>query len=135
MSMGDIDQSESFIELFQSECVKNQLLDEESFLQLYSEVGPKVLTDILLSYSITLDESFEFFKKNIHNSDAEQSYKMCHKLKGSSQLVGFKRLAESCEAVCTNYKNQTPIDDTKMLKKILDEVGSIKEALIVSQNP
>ena len=132
--MGNVDKTESFLELFQSECVKNELLDESIFLELYSEVGANVLADIVLSYSKTLDESFTIIKGLLENVDTEKAFRICHKLKGSSQLVGFTRLASACEQVCADYKSQRETNWSSSLKLIMDDVAAIKETIIGAQN-
>ncbi len=134
MSQGD-DKNENFLELFQSECVKNDLLDEKNFLQLYSEVGADVLAEIVMSYSNTLDESFSGLRLLINSPNSEKSYRLCHKLKGSSQLVGFLSLAKICEQVCADHKNHNRTVELNFLKQILDQIAAIKEAIIVAQNP
>ncbi len=133
--MGIDNKTETFLEFFQSECVKNETLDERIFLDLYSEVGAGVLADIVVSYSKTLDESFTSLRTTLESADAETSYRICHKLKGSSMLLGFSHLAQSCEQVCSDFKGKKVNDWSNSLKLIMDEVATIKEAIIVAQNP
>ena len=133
--MGTNDKTETFLEFFQSESVKNETLDERIFLDLYSEVGANVLADIVISYSKTLDESLTALRATLESADAERSYRICHKLKGSSMLVGFSRLAQSCEQVCSDFKGQKDNNWSSSLKLIMDQVATIKEAIIVAQNP
>lgn len=133
--MGTNNKTENFLEFFQSECVKNETLDERIFLDLYSEVGASVLVDIVQSYRKTLDESFTALKATLESADAEKSYRICHKLKGSSMLIGFSHLAKSCEQVCSDFKKQEDNNWSKSLKLIMDEVATIKEAIVVAQNP
>lgn len=133
--MGTNNTTENFLEFFQSECVKNETLDERIFLDLYSEVGASVLVEIVQSYRKTLDESFTALRATLETADAEKSYRICHKLKGSSMLIGFSHLAKSCEQVCSDFKKQKDNNWSTSLKLIMDEVATIKEAIVVAQNP
>jgi HPt (histidine-containing phosphotransfer) domain-containing protein len=136
--MGNTDKSakiETFLEFFQTECVKNETLNERIFTELHSEVGANVLADIVLSYSNTLDESFAALKISLESVDAEKSSRICHKLKGSSMLIGFSRLAKSCEQVCSDFKNKTDSNWSDSLKLIIDEIATIKKAIVVAQHP
>jgi HPt (histidine-containing phosphotransfer) domain-containing protein len=132
--MENNDKAKNFLELFQSECVKNELIDEIRFHELYSEIGTIVLADIVISFSKTLDESFISLQETLQNHDAERSFRICHKLKGSSQLLGFTKLAQSCEKICASFKSLTKDVETETLQRIMGNVATIKEAIIFAQN-
>jgi HPt (histidine-containing phosphotransfer) domain-containing protein len=127
--------TENFLEFFQSECVKNETLDERIFLDLNSEVGANILSEIIISYSKTLDESFVALRATLETADTEKSYRICHKLKGSSMLIGFSHLAQSCGQVCSDFKSQRDNNWYNSLKLIMDEVAKIKKVIIVAQTP
>lgn len=80
-----------------------QLLDKAGFETLIHETSPDVVMDILAAFKKTLQESISRLEHS--DTSAEEARKVCHKLKGSSLLIGFVPLGELCKTVMNDSKN------------------------------
>lgn len=94
-----------------------QLLDKSAFENLIAETSPEVVWEILTSFKTTLSESVS----GLQNSKAtpEELYKVCHKLKGSSLLIGFVPLGELCKTAMSDIKTASRDDYLKDVERTL----------------
>lgn len=74
---------------------RQNLLDIKTFDNLVQETDVSVVYEILQAFKGTLKECVSRLNEAEHLS-AEDAYKVCHKLKGSALLLGFKALGDAC---------------------------------------
>lgn len=74
---------------------RENLLDVKAFDTLIEETGADVVYDILRAFKGTLNECLGRLEQG-NKLSSEDTYKVCHKLKGSALLIGFKPLGEAC---------------------------------------
>lgn len=72
----------------------DNLLDNKAFDNLIHETSSDVVYDILVAFKDTLKECLGRLENP--GLTPEEAYKVCHKLKGSALLIGFKPLGEAC---------------------------------------
>ncbi len=82
------------LSLKQATQVQN-MLDTQAFENLIHETSPEVVYDILTAFKDTLKECIGRLEQN-EKLSAEDAYKVCHKLKGSALLIGFRPLGDAC---------------------------------------
>lgn len=65
--------------------------DQESFFQLFQDTNEDTALRILARFNVNLDESLQKISAAMVTEDCEAIWKACHKLAGSSELLGFKK--------------------------------------------
>ncbi len=94
-----------------------QLLDKPAFENLIIETTPEVVWEILTSFKTTLSESIERLQNP--QASGDDLYKVCHKLKGSSLLIGFAPLGDLCKTAMHDIKNASREVYSKGIEKVL----------------
>lgn len=90
---------------------KKHLLDKLAFETLIKETSPDVVYDILTSYKTTLKESIDQLNQ-VQKLTQDDVYKVCHKLKGSSLLIGFSPLGQLCVKAMTGLR-ESKVDNVE----------------------
>ena len=110
--------TQSKLSLLANKGYENNLLDKSTFETLISETSNDVVWDILDAFKPTLQVSIATLEHTqLRTSEA---HNVCHKLKGSSLLIGFIPLGEFCKAAMGEMNNCPPEDFEKTIKNVLD---------------
>lgn len=65
--------------------------DQESFFQLFQDTNEDTTLRILARFCENLNEATQKISAAIQSEDCETIWRACHKLAGSSELLGFKK--------------------------------------------
>ncbi len=65
--------------------------DQESFFQLFQDTNEDTTLRILARFNENLMECYQKISEAMNNEDCEVIWRACHKLAGSSELLGFKK--------------------------------------------
>lgn len=68
--------------------------DQESFFQLFQDTNEDTTLRILARFHENLVETTQKISKAMQSEDCEVIWRACHKLAGSSELLGFKKFGE-----------------------------------------
>lgn len=79
--------------------------DIDSMLQLQQDTNQMVTLKILARFSITLEESLDLIEQNLKAENFEEVGKGCHKIAGSSDLIGFKKYSQKSRKISTGVKS------------------------------
>jgi chemotaxis protein histidine kinase CheA len=132
----DKDESaESTLDAFVKSLENTQLLDKSVFKTLLTETSPEIVAEILVAYNSTLQEGIDKLKERT-SLTVDEIYKVCHKIKGSSLLVGFKSIGNDCILAMEVTKSIPPpqLEDpgsllNTVLKKIIEDASCVSEKI------
>lgn len=65
--------------------------DQESFFQLFQDTNEDTTLRILARFNENLRECLQKISNAMQSEDCETIWRACHKLAGSSELLGFKK--------------------------------------------
>ena len=68
--------------------------DSQTFHNLYQDTNEETVIRILAHFNENLKESIKILSEALKKEDCESVWKCTHKIAGSAELLGFKRLAE-----------------------------------------
>ena len=70
---------------------QSELFDEILLRNPVSDTSEEVALKMLARFYITLSESIQAIETGLRSSDNESVWKACHKVAGTSELLGFKK--------------------------------------------
>lgn len=97
---------------------KRHLIDKNVFETLIDETSSEVVFDIVCAFRKTLIETIEKLSNSASLTN-EDVYKICHKVKGSSLLIGFSPLAEESKIVMNLTRENPDSDINEKLQTVL----------------
>lgn len=103
--------------------------DSLALLTLSQDTNSETVLKILVEYKKTVRESADKIRTALTEGDAEVISRSCHKLVGTSELLGFKALAARCRSIEQNLKAesnpQKEVVEIHSLLETLDRILSI----------
>lgn len=112
---------------------RQQLLDREVFETLIDETNPQVVFDIMNAFVTTLGEAIHQLEAS-KEITSDQLYRLSHKVKGSSLLVGFTKLGELCrDLTVSTQKSTSNTADPSVVKKLVSSLKEVKSCVEVIQ--
>lgn len=112
---------------------RQQLLDRSVFEALIDETNPQVVFDIMNAFVKTLDEAIAQLKTS-KDVSCDQLYRVSHKVKGSSLLIGFTKLGELCkEMTVFSSQNSTDPVDSVVVKQLITSLEQVKSCVEIIQ--
>lgn len=117
----DFAQVEHFLNQFQDDLD----LSRATCRLLCEETSPTVFSEILTAYKSTLRESRDRLKM-ADSLPYDELYKICHKLKGSSLLIGFHKIGGTCidaMKLCDELRTQTSKDAQDKAQRLFFDIS------------
>lgn len=112
---------------------RQQLLDRTVFETLIDETSPQVVFDIMSAFITTLDEAINQLRSSQEITQS-QLYRLSHKVKGSSLLVGFTKLGELCrELTISAQESQAETVEPYVVKRLLSSLEEVKSCVEIIQ--
>lgn len=103
-----------------------QDFDSLALLNLSQDTNAETVLKILVEYRKTVRESAEKIRTALTDSDAETIARACHKLIGTSELLGFKVMAGRCRAIEQSVKaNPNPQQEANAIQSLLETLDKI----------
>jgi len=100
--------------------------DGLALLSLSQDTNSETVLKILVEYKKTLKESTDKIRNALAEGDAEVISRACHKLVGTSELLGFKAMATRCRSIEQNLKSETnPQNEVTEIHALLDTLDRI----------
>lgn len=100
--------------------------DGLALLSLSQDTNSETVLKILVEYKKTLKESTDRIRSALAEGNAEVISRACHKLVGTSELLGFKAMASRCRSIEQNLKSETsPQKQVLEIHALLDTLDRI----------
>lgn len=103
--------------------------DSLALLTLSQDTNSETVLKILVEYKKTVKDSTDKIRAALAEGNAEVIARACHKLVGTSELLGFKAMAAKCRAIEQNLKADTnpqkEVEDIHSLLETLDRILAI----------
>lgn len=104
--------------------------DQGSLETLVSETNPEVVLSVLKEFRTSLINGSTDLEKAVDASDAEVTKKVCHKLAGTAELLGFATLGATCRQIENHLKQGLPYGDkVPAIRGVLEDARDIAERL------
>lgn len=101
--------------------------DISAFEQLKNDTSELVSLKILARFSVTLKESLNQIELGLENENSEEVRKACHKLVGSSELIGFKEFGKKSRTLNNAIRD---VSDVHMHEAELKEYMEAGQSLL-----
>jgi len=112
---------------------RQDLIDRAVLETLIDKTSPQVVFDIMLAFIKTLDEAIQSLEPRDSLSN-EQLYRICHKVKGSSLLVGFVKLGEECKKVTVMASSTEPLSGVReIIEHLILSLKQVKTCVEIIQ--
>ncbi len=82
----------------------------QSFLNLIEDTNEDVALKILARFQISLKECEEVLRNGLQQKSSDMLWKICHKMAGTSDLLGFHQFAKASKALSHNLKATSDIE-------------------------
>lgn len=104
--------------------------DSLALLTLSQDTNSETVLKILTEYKKTLKESADRIRAALSEGHSEVIGRACHKLVGTSELLGFKALATRCRSIEQDMKSETnPQNEAAEIHALLDTLDRILNIL------
>ncbi len=84
--------------------------DKFAFQHLIEDTAPLVVLKILARFYVSLQDAVLFIEKGVDEGDTLEIWKVCHKLTGSSELLGFKDFGNKSRRLDIELKSMPELD-------------------------
>lgn len=100
--------------------------DSLALLTLSQDTNSETVLKILVEYRKTVQESRDRIRQALSESNAETIARACHKLVGTSELLGFKVLATRCREIEQSLKIESnPQKETAQIHALIGTLDRI----------
>ncbi len=100
--------------------------DEQAFLQLCEDTDFETAFQILQRFNDNLKQSASSLKVSLSSEDADAAWKVCHKLAGSSELLGFIKFGKFARDLSHQIKASPDINSfTGELESMVLEIEGL----------
>ena len=101
-----------------------------ALLSLSQDTNSETVLKILVEYRKTVQESRDRIRQALADSNAETIARACHKLVGTSELLGFKALAGHCREIEQNLKDKAdPQQEATQIRALVETLDKILTVL------